>query len=173
MCFLRLSKKKTLIIAVIGYIIFARLRLAERIMDSTFLQGLKYAAYISHKEYNTASAIGSGLGILLRQFFLFLLYALCDETKCDKKEFNALSVLFLFMLFSDILMIQIVIFSRLMTIFYVAYMACFRHLFIYKSKNAYIEVIKLGCLAYSILFVFLWGLATNQNEVIPYTTIFD
>ena len=173
MCFLRLSKKKTLIIAVIGYILLARLRLAEHIMDSTFLQGLRYAAYISRKEYNTASSIGSGFGILLRQFFLFLLYALCDESKSDKKEFNAVSVLFLFLLFSDILMVQIVIFSRLLTIFYVAYMACFRHIFIYKSKNAYIEVMKWGCLAYSIVFVFLWGLATNQNEVIPYTSIFD
>lgn len=172
MCFGNFNKKVTIVLGLIFYVLFTKFRFAQIIFDSALFGSTKYAVYVLSEQYGADAEITTGLGILLRQFYMFFIYFLCDEKHCAKKEFSAISILFLMALCSDVLSTQIVIFSRLRDCFLVAYMAIFAHLFRTKSRNAFVQVGKLGALCYPILFIFLMGLSANYNEVIPYTHIF-
>ena len=172
MCYIPISKKSTLIIAVLGYVMLRLFHLSQMIMDSSLITSTKYGAYVTLLKYNSTTQTSSGLGILLRHFVLFLTYFLCSESKTSKKNFSAMSFLFLAVLFSDILMTQIYIFSRLRTIFLVGYMAMYVHLFSWKSRNIWIELFKLFSLSHTLIFYFLYSIIENMNEVVPYASIF-
>lgn len=171
MCFVRMNKRVTICIAVVCYILFARLHFAQRILEAPVLAMSKYAHYVTSAKYSAAVKMNSGLGVLLRHFYLFLMYCLCDEKRCPQKEFSSISILFLSLLFTDILSTQIFIFYRLRDCFIVAYMAMFSCLFRYRSRNALYEVGKIFCLLYAIVMVFVLGLLKNINEIVPYTSI--
>lgn len=171
MCFVRMNKWVTICIAVIGYILFARLHFAQRILESPVFAMFSYAHYATSAKGSAAVKINSGLGMLLRHFYLFLMYCLCDEKRCPQKEFSSISVLFLLLLFTDVLSTQIFIFYRLRDCFIVAYMAMFSCLFRYRSCNAFYEVGKIFCLVYAIVLIFVLGLLKNINEIVPYTSI--
>lgn len=172
MCFVKMRKHTTICIAVVGYILLARLHLAQVIIESPALAMFKYASYVSSEQYNSVTKMNSGLGVLLRHFCTFLMYCMCDEKRCPKEEFSSISILFLLILFTDILSVQIIIFYRLCDCFKVAYMAMFSCLFRYRSLNSFYEVGKIFCLAYVIILVFMGGLFNNANEIVPYTSIF-
>ena len=171
MCFVRMNKRVTLCIAVVSYILFARLHMAQHIMESPAFAMFRYAHYVNSAEGSAATEIRSGLGILLRHFYLFLMYCLCDEKRCPQKEFSSMSILFLSLLFTDILSTQIFIFYRLRDCFTVAYMAMFSCLFRYRSRNAFYVAGKMFCFAYAIVIMFVLGLLKNTNEIVPYTSI--
>lgn len=171
MCFVRMNKRTTLCVAVVGYILFARLHMAQHIMESPAFVMFRYAHYVTSAEYNTSANINSGLGILLRHFCLFLAYCLCDEKRCPQKEFSSISILFLSLFFTDILSTQIFIFYRLRDCFTVAYMAIFSCLFRYRSRNTFYEAGKMFCLAFASVVFFVLGLFKNINEIVPYTSI--
>lgn len=171
MSFVKLSKKKTLIIALIIYIVFFKFQFAQNLLKSSLLGATKYAKYAASLTYNKVNEVSSGLGVLLRHFVLFFTYCLTSEKKVSKREFSAMSVLFLSLLIADILATQIYAFGRLKVIFSVAYMAMFINLYSWKSKNVFIEIGKIICFLYSFLLVFVLGLLANQNEIVPYTSI--
>ena len=171
MLFVKLSKKRTLIIAFIIYMVFFKFQLAQNLLNSSLLGATKYAKYAASLSYNKANEVSSGLGVLLRHFVLFFTYCLTSEKKVSKKEFSAMSVLFLSLLSADILATQIYAFGRLRVIFSVAYMAMFVNLYSWKSKNIFIEIGKFCSFLYSFLFVFVLGLLANQNEIVPYTSM--
>ncbi len=171
MCFVRMNKRVTICIAVVGYILFARLHFAQRILESPVFAMFRYAHYVTSEKGSAAVKINSGLGMLLRHFYLFSMYCLCDEKRCPQKEFSSISILFLSLLLTDILSTQIFIFYRLRDCFVVAYMAMFSCMFSYRSRNALYEVGKIFCLVYAVVMVFVLGLLRNINEIVPYTTI--
>lgn len=171
MCFIPVSKKTTIYLGIICFIVFVKLNMATRILESSILGNFRYAAYLSRADDIAAVKIGSGLGILLRYFVTFLLYVLCDEKKCSKNEFRGMSWLFLALVATDSLSIQIFIFRRLVMIFYVAYMAMFMIVF-RKTNNGIVQLGRFFCLFYVLIFVFYAGLVNGQNEVIPYKSIF-
>lgn len=169
---IKFSKKTTLLIALVMYILIRYFHIADYIMNSSIMEALRYAKYLSNAMYNSSTDYNSGLGILIRHCYIFFIYCLIDEKKCGKVEFSAISILFLAILVSDTLMTQIYIFYRLKDCFLVAYMAIFACLFRYRSRNAIIKISKFCALMYPVLFIFLHNLKNNYNEIIPYTHIF-
>ncbi len=170
MCFVPISKKMTIFIGICCFILFSRLNLATLILESPIFGKMKYAAYLNRVDDISAVKIGSGLGMLLRFFCTFLLYILCDEKKCKKNEFQGMSWLFIALIATDSLSVQIFIFYRLVTIFYVAYMVMFMIVF-RKTNNGLVILGRCFCLLYVIIFVFVAQLKTGANGVIPYISI--
>ena len=116
MCFFKMNKKITILLGLGIYILLTKLHFAQLIMNSALFGTSKYAKYLFSEKYNSATVTNSGFGVLLRHFYIFFIYSLCDERKCSKREFSAISICFLAILASDILMTQIFIFYRLLEI---------------------------------------------------------
>ena len=171
MCFVKLHKKTTLVLGVIIYILFMYLRFAQIVLNSPLLGMTRYQKYMVSMVYNATTQRNSGLGVMLRHFYLFFLYWLCDEKQCVNREFSAMSILFLMLLGTDVLATQMFAFYRLRDCFVIGYMAMFIVVFRNKSRNAISLLGKCFVFFYAGVLLFCWGLLKNVNEVVPYTSI--
>ena len=170
MCFVKINKRRGLILGILIYLLVAKIGLASIILNLPFFSALKYASYLARPEYSGATKMNSGMGIILRYFYTFVCYLLCDEKKCSEKEFSAMTWLFLALILTDSLGIQITIFQRLTKNFWVAYFAMYK-IFFRKTKNGYVQLGQIFCVAYVLYFVFYLNYIVNNHEVIPYTHI--
>lgn len=171
MRFVKLNKKTTLIIGIVIYLLMARINFVDLIFNSSLFQDSKYFVYVLREDYNRVSSTTSGMGVFLRIFHMFLLYALCEENENNKFEFSSMSWLFIFLLISDLLSVRIYIFTRLLNCFYIAYIAMYKMVFS-KRTNGIRTIAKYGCLLYTFYFNFYIPLTRNDNGIIPFTTIF-
>lgn len=172
MCYIPISKKLTIFIAICIIMLCFSLNVINIFMRFSFLQKLGFEHYLMLERYNHNAKLNSGLGVLLNFIYTFILYFCCDEKKCTKIEFRSTSWLFIAIILANSLYIQISIFYRVYVMMFVSYIIMFKIAF-KKTNNGYIKVFRLFCLLYVIIFVFLIGLCNNQNEVIPYNTCFN
>ena len=153
------------------YVFFNRVSVANLIFSLPILSGYRWGAYLISEKYSASSSLG--FGVLLRHFFLMLTYCLCDEKKCDKTEFQIMSLYFLMLSISDFLACQIVIFFRVQICMYIAYIAMYKLLIVSnRNEKSYFKYMgRLLSIIYMILFVFILGLLNHENGIVPYTFV--
>lgn len=168
---IKLTKKRTIIIFCLLYVFFNRLNIANLIFSLPMLADYRWGAYLVSEKYSASSNLG--LGVILRHIFLIGTYCLCDEKKCDKLEFQTMSLFFITLSISDFLACQIVIFFRVQICMYIAYIAMYKVLIVSNKneKNYFLYFCRLLSIIYVILFVFMLGLINQENGIVPYNFI--
>lgn len=172
MWFIPLNKKNAFILAIILYIVFAQFDLAGKLLEMPFLQETVYGKYSFSEKYAMRVKHNTGVLALSRLFLAFFAYLLCDEKNCTKKEFSAMSWLFLGLIISFSLENSIVIFRRSTTLFLVAHMAMGAIAF----RSTERQSVKVGRISYLVLMFlreFCLSLINKTGQVIPYQSIFN
>lgn len=144
--------------------------LANFILRPEFLNGTKYAYYLS-EEFMNKTEVGSGLGIILQLFPYFVISLLGSyifRNHINKNILINISVLIICMKF---LILQIQIFSRLEYVLYIFSAIIFTEL-ARVAKYNFLNMLLFLIFLLTVILRFESSLLNGENEIIPYTSIF-
>lgn len=164
------NKKMIFFFGIIIYFLFSYIDFLKIFFNSSLFLKSKYSVYYS-VEHNLQVKQNIGIGILLRNIFLFLVYGLCKQDKEKNIEFRIISIMFLCLLVANQFVVKIYIFHRLLSCLYIGYLFILNYL-IKQKDNFVINSIKIFCCLYFFIFEFIFPLLRNDNGILPYTAIF-
>lgn len=164
---IKLNKRQTLFLCILSCItVYLGMKvLMELLNNSAFY----YVKYFARAKYANAAETNTGLGRILRLLMIFFSYILCDSNSVSKREFSNLSVFVLGLWLTELMAMQMFVFSRLTYYFVIAYLEMNRVIFKQKNRNYMVLMGKYAIAVYTVLIVFLLSLLQNSNEIVPYT----